>query len=64
VDTFSLRAPPVGALRSLRVAHDNRGPCPAWSLDTVVVTQAAAPPVAFAFYGWLEKGPAPQGVYV
>lgn len=55
VDTFKLRAPAVGVLRSLRVAHDNRGASPAWYLETVVVTQGSSPPHVFAYHGWLEK---------
>ena len=55
MDTFRLRAPAVGVLRALRVAHDNRGSSPAWGLETVVVTQGSSPPEVFAYHGWLEK---------
>jgi hypothetical protein len=55
VDTFRLRAPAVGPLRALRVAHDNRGASPAWCLETVVVTQGSSSPEVFAYHGWLEK---------
>ncbi|KAM4615981.1 lipoxygenase homology domain-containing protein 1 [Polymixia lowei] len=56
-DVFRIRTHNVGALKKIRIEHDNTGLSASWFLDRVVVTDVIRPHLRFYFAcnNWLSK---------
>ncbi|XP_062236812.1 lipoxygenase homology domain-containing protein 1 [Platichthys flesus] len=64
-DVFRIRTHNIGALKKIRIEHDNTGLSASWFLDRVVVTDVIRPHLRFYFAcnNWLSKTEG-DGLYV
>lgn len=54
-DKFEFECPDLGALKEIRIGHDDSGVGPGWLCDRILVTKEGAAPVEFPVYQWFDK---------